>query len=348
MEGDFRNGLTGPIYRQRDLAIDEFPRGEMSRLYIDLVANGLAQDILLPLLVARGKRDGPVFGLTAAVHGNELNGIRVIHDLVRHIDTKQLCGTVVALVVANVPGLHRHQREFVDGSDLNHLFPGQAKGNVARVYAHRIIDRIVNRFDYLVDLHTASFGRVNSLYVRADMTHATTATMAYLQRPEIIVHNPASDHTLRGAAMDLGIPAITLEIGDPQKFQPTYVRSSRIGLRTVLAAAGMLPRRTVSEGPEPVLCERSSWMYTDRGGLLEVLPRPTEQVSRGERVAVLRNAFGDVIREYEAPKDGVVIGKSVNPVGQTGARILHLGSIAPVDHRFHRRSLSRATLEVSD
>jgi predicted deacylase len=148
--------------------------------------------------------------------------------------------------------------------------------------------------------------------------------------------------------MDLGIPAITLEIGDPQKFQPTYVRSSRIGLRTVLAAAGMLPRRTVSEGPEPVLCERSSWMYTDRGGLLEVLPRPTERVSRGERVAVLRNAFGDVIREYDAPEDGVVIGKSVNPVGQTGARILHLGRVAPVDHLFHRRSLLRATLEVSD
>jgi predicted deacylase len=171
--------------------------------------------------------------------------------------------------------------------------------------------------------------------------------MAYLQRPQIIVHNPPSDHTLRGAAMDLGIPAITLEIGDPQKFQPTYVRSSRIGLRAVLAAAGMLPRRPVSEGAEPVLCDHSSWMYTDRGGLLEVLPRPTERVTRGERVAILRNAFGDQIREYFAPEDGIVIGKSVNPVGQTGARILHLGGIATEEHDFHRRSAGRATLEVN-
>lgn len=347
MQGDEHNGATGPIYRHRDLAIESFPRGEVSRLYIDLVANGLAQDILLPLLIARGKRDGPVFGLTAAVHGNELNGIRVIHDLIHNLDIRQLSGTVVAVAVVNVPGLYRHQREFVDGSDLNHLFPGRPDGDVARVYAHRIIDRIVNRFDYLVDLHTASFGRVNSLYVRADMTHAATATMAYLQRPQIIVHNPPSDHTLRGAAMDLGIPAITLEIGDPQKFQPTYVRSSRIGLRAVLAAAGMLPRRPVSEGSEPVVCDHSSWMYTDRGGLLEVLPRPTELVSRGERVAVLRNAFGDQIREYYAPEDGIVIGKSVNPVGQTGARIVHLGGVAPAGHDFHRRSAGRATLEVN-
>lgn len=346
MEGDLHNGIASPVHRDRELDIESFPRGELSRLYIDLVANGLAQDILLPLLVARGKKDGPVFGLTAAVHGNELNGIRVIHDLMHHIEPRQLSGTVVALAVVNVPGLHRHQREFVDGGDLNHIFPGRHDGNVGEVYAHRILDRIVSRFDYLVDLHTASFGRVNSVYVRADMTHAATATMAYLQRPQIIVHNPPSDYTLRGAAMDLGIPAITLEIGDPQRFQPSYVRSSRIGLRRVLSAAGMLPRRPVAEGPEPVLCESSRWMYTDRGGLLEVLPHPTDRVSKGERVAVLRNAFGDVIREYQAPTDGIVIGNSVNPVGQTGARILHLGSVAPEQHGFIRRAQGQADLKA--
>lgn len=346
MKGDLYDPGTGHIHRRSELVIDDFPRGALSRLYIDLVANGLAQDILLPVLVARGKRDGPVFGLTAAVHGNELNGIRVIHDLMHHIDPRQLKGTVVAVVVVNVPGLHRHQREFVDGADLNHIFPGRHDGNVARVYAHRILDRIVNRFDYLVDLHTASFGRVNTVYVRADMTHPATATMAYLQRPRIIVHNPPSDYTLRGAAMDLGIPAITLEIGDPQKFQPTYVRSSRIGLRAVLAAADMLPRRSVAEGAEPVLCESSRWMYTDRGGLLEVLPHPTDRIAEGERVAVLRNAFGDIIREYHAPNDGIVVGKSVNPVGQTGARILHLGKIAPTRHSFQRRVGGRPTLAV--
>lgn len=347
MEGDIHNGVAGAVHRCRELVLEDFPRGQLSRLYVDLVANGLAQDILLPLLVARGRRDGPVFGLTAAVHGNELNGIRVIHDLMHKVDPKQLNGTVVALVVVNVPGLHRHQREFVDGGDLNHIFPGRENGNVAEAYAHRILDRIVNRFDFLVDLHTASFGRVNSVYVRADMTHAATATMAYLQRPQIIVHNPPSDYTLRGAAMDLGIPSVTLEIGDPQKFQADHVRSSRIGLRAVLAAAGMLARRPVAEGPEPVLCERSYWMYSDRGGLLEVLPRPADRVSKGERVAVLRNAFGDVIREYHAPEDGIVIGKSVNPVGQTGARILHLGMVATEEHGFQRRVPGRAALEVS-
>jgi predicted deacylase len=225
----------------------------------------------------------------------------------------------------------------VDGKDLNRIFPGSPHGNVAQVYAHRIMERIVRRFEFLVDLHTASFGRINSLYIRADMKHSQCARMAYLQRPQIIVHNPPRDRTLRGSAMARGIPAITVEIGDPQRFQPRYIRRSRLGLHRVLADAHMLPKRAVAEGPEPIICDHSYWLYTDRGGLLEVLPDATERVNKGQDVAVLRNAFGDVIRTYCAPEDGIVVGKSVNPVGQTGARILHLGIVAPEDHTFLRR-----------
>lgn len=144
--------------------------------------------------------------------------------------------------------------------------------------------------------------------------------------------------------MALGIPSITVEIGDPQRFQPKYIRSCRVGLRSVLAEAGMLPKRQVAEAEEPILCERSFWIYADRGGLLEVLPKATQLVAEGEEVAVLRNAFGDVISSYAAPMDGVVVGKSVNPVGQTGARILHLGVLAPKGHRFHERARTKGLL----
>lgn len=319
------------------LNVEQLPLSRVTNVDVELVGDGLGRDILIPVIVARGPRPGPIFGITAAVHGNELNGIRVIHDLFAKIDPKAIRGSVVGVVAVNVPGLHAHQREFVDGRDLNHLFPGDAKGAVGGVYTYRIMKRIVGQFDYLVDLHTASFGRINSLYVRADMTDARCARMAYLQRPQIIVHTPANDSTLRGAAMKLGIPSTTVEIGDPQRFQPTYIRSTRSGLRSVMAEAGVLARRAVALGPEPVICSGSYWLYTDRGGMLEVLPEATHMIAKGDRVAVLRNAFGEVIREYRAPQSGVVVGKSVNPVGQTGARILHLGIVAPDDHGYLRR-----------
>jgi len=337
-----------PIHRDRALVLEDLPRGRISRVHVEVVGDGLGSDILVPVLVARGRKDGPVFGLTAAVHGNELNGIRVIHDLFDHLDVEHLRGTLVGVIVVNVPGLHWHQRYFSDGRDLNHRFPGREDGNVSDVYAYRILHRIVRPFDFLVDLHTASFGRENSLYVRADMTHPATARMAYLQRPQIIVHNPASDHTLRGAAMDLGIPSITVEIGDPQKFQPAFVRSCRVGLRAIMADTGLLPKRSAAAAGEPVLCESSHWLYTQRGGLLEVTVATGQRVSAGERIACLRNAFGDERHIYEAPHDGIVIGRSVNPVGQTGARIVHLGRIAPADHSFVRRLEAPALAELPD
>jgi predicted deacylase len=317
-----------PVPVVQALNVGELPRGKKGRLLLDFVHDGRGWPVRLPILWARGERDGPVFGITAAVHGNELNGIPVIHRLFEKLDPGQLRGTVVAVVAVNLPGLLAHTRDVSEGMDLNRIMPGRPDGNAGEVYAHRFIQLVLRHLDYLVDLHTASFGRVNSLYIRADMTDATATQMALLHRPQIIVHNPPSDGTLRGAAMELGIPAITVEIGNPQQFQAEYVRSSLVGVRSVLSEAGMLPRRQVPPATPPVVCRRSYWMYTDHGGLLDVVPKVTQLVEQGEVVARLSNLFGDVVREYAAPERGVIVGRSVNPVGPTGARIVHLGIVA--------------------
>ncbi len=297
----------------------------MHRLLVALVHNGLGRPLYLPALVAKGRREGPTVGITAAVHGNELNGIPVIHRLMRQLEPSKLRGTVVAMPAVNTSGIHRFEREFQDGTDLNHIMPGRADGNAAQVYAYRFIDRIVSKFDVLLDLHTASFGRVNSLYIRADMTDPKAAAMAYRQRPQIIVHNPPSDGTLRGAATEMGIPAITIEIGDPQRFQARLIKRTCIGLRAVLADLGMVSRRPVAPSAPPVVCARSYWLYTDHGGLLDVRPELTASVTKGDVIAELHDIFGDLQATYHADNDGVVIGHSVNPVACTGARILHLG-----------------------
>lgn len=319
------------------LDLDEFPREQISRVRLELTHDGLGRPQRLPVLIARGRTKGPTFGITAAVHGNELNGIPVIHGLLDQLNLATLKGTIVAVVAVNVPGLLKRQREFTDGKDLNHLFPGRPDGSVSEVFAHRFLERVVKRLDLLVDLHTASFGRVNSLYVRADMTDPITAQMAYLQRPQIIVHNPPVDRTLRGAAQGIGIPSITVEIGNPHRFQRDYIKRSRTGLRAVLAQAGMVTMRPIGPGGPPLLCLRSAWLYTDHGGLLEVYPKVCEQVHKGDIIARLTSVYGDVVREYRAPVDGVIVGKSVDPIAETGARIAHIGVLAADDHPFRVR-----------
>lgn len=318
-----RNAPTSLVLDRLDL--DRLPAGETSKVWIELVHDGLGRPIRVPLLVSKGRTPGPVFGLTAAMHGNELNGVPVLHSLFDWLEARRIRGTVVGVIVVNVPGLLMFQREFIDGEDLNRMMPGSPTGNISNVYAHRFLDRIVRNFDFLADLHTASFGRVNSLYVRADMTHEMASRMAYLQRPQIVVHSPASDSTLRGCAMEMGIPAITVEIGDPQRYKPEFIKRSVLGLRAVLSEVGVIPKTKLALGAEPIICERSEWIYTDHGGLLQVLPQVTQRVQAGELLARLTDVFGAVSREYYADSSGVVVGASTNPVAQTGARIVHLG-----------------------
>ncbi len=309
----------------RVLDVGETAPGSVRAHWLHIINNGLGEPVRVPILVARGKHDGPVLGLTAALHGNELNGIPIIQRVIADLDLVALRGTVVGVLAANVPGVLRGERSFNDGVDLNHIAPGKPNGNNSQVYVHRLVDRVLKQFDFLIDLHTASFGRVNSYYVRADMNHAVTARLARLQMPDIIVHNPPSDYTLRGCAAGLGIPAVTCELRDPNVFQPGVIDTGTLGVQNVLYDLDMLAGEVVCPITDTVLCQGSFWMYTDEGGLLTVKPKVTERVKQGDTIATVRDIFGRVTKIYAAPEDAIVVGRSVNPINQTGSRIVHLG-----------------------
>lgn len=305
--------------------LEDTPRGVKRHYWLKIISDGFSNPICIPVIVARGLHDGPVLGLTAAVHGNELNGISVIQRLLNDVDVAELKGTIVGVPVVNVPSFNRRKRRFVDGVDLNHIMPGKPDGNVSQVYAYRFVDRLVRHFDYLLDLHTASFGRVNTFYVRADMDKPAVRELAELQNADIIVHNPPSDGTLRGAADEMGIPAITIEVGNPNTFQRRLIRSGVTGIHNVLCHLRMVDDDIITDPQDTILCKSSLWLYTDVGGLLTMDVDLKKMVKKGETIASIRNIFGEKIQHYEAPYDGVVIGKSVSPVNQTGGRILHLG-----------------------
>ncbi len=310
-----------------ELDVNKAPAGKVSRYWLEIVKDGMGLPVMVPIIIAKGNVEGEVIGLTAAVHGNELNGTSVIQKIFKEIDVATLKGTIVGVPIVNVPSYLRKKRRFLDGVDINHIMPGNKNGTVSGVYAWRVFNRIIKHFDYLVDLHTASNGRINSYYVRADMSDEIVRKMALLQNAQIIVHNPPNDGTLRGAAAALDIPAITMEVGNPNLFQKGMIRDGLTGIHNLLSFLGVTDSEQEDLSDETVLCKKSYWIYTDTGGLLTVYPHVTQIVEKGEVVASLKNVFGDIIKEYTAPEKGIVIGKSVSPVNQAGGRILHLGIV---------------------
>ncbi|SEQ64449.1 succinylglutamate desuccinylase/aspartoacylase family protein [Neolewinella agarilytica] len=305
--------------------LEDTPPGSIRHYWLRLASDGMGNPMLVPLMVARGLDDGPVLGLTAAIHGDELNGISVIQRLFADLDVETLRGTVVAIPVVNIPGFNRQQRFYADGSDLNHLMPGKENGNASQVYAYRLVNRFLKFTDYLLDLHTASRGRINSYYVRADMSIEVTRRLALLQHPQLIVHNPPNDGTFRGTADALDIPAITLEVGNPGVYQKKMIRSGLVGVHNVLSYLKMTDDETLEPKESTIICKKSYWLYTQTGGLLQVHVELLDRLEKGQLIASLRNVFGELIKQYYAPEKGVVIGKSTSPVNQSGGRILHLG-----------------------
>lgn len=252
----------------------------------------------------------------------------MIHKLMSFIDPNILIGTVVAIPVFNAPGFLIKQKNFTDGVDLNTVFPGKPNGTPSQVYVHRIFENVVKQVEYLIDLHTAGFGEVNSLFAFANMKDGLTSRLALLQSPQIIIHEKSESNSLRGACNKAGIKSITLGIGNPLSFQKKYIKHALIGVQNIMVFLKMIPYASIKENiptTPPTLCTQALWMYTDVGGVLTVFPEVNVWVKKGEIVARVRDLFGNVVREYKSPHDAIVIGKNSNPSNQSGEKILYLG-----------------------
>jgi len=291
--------------------------------------NAIGTDVLCPFIVLRGAADGPVLGVSAAIHGNELNGIRIIHRLLDTINPKHLSGTILFAPVANVPAFEAGQRRFPeDEKDLNTVFPGKREGTPSQQYALNLKQLFLPKLDYLVDFHTASEGRTNTMYVRVDWQDEDSRRLAEVMQPEIILHGRSGDGTLRNAARKLGIHAITVEAGNPSVFQGRMVTEGEIGLLRVLDSIGMLHDDVPPPlKREPIVCTTSTWLRTTAGGIMDLDFKLGERIAKGQVLARLHDAFGKQIASYHAHKEGVVIGMMAAPVAVPGTRFCHLGTM---------------------
>ncbi|MFC4723041.1 succinylglutamate desuccinylase/aspartoacylase family protein [Geojedonia litorea] len=302
--------------------------------WLNMGTNTFGQPILVPIIVVQGNEVGPTLGITAAIHGNELNGIPIIHQLAAALDANRLKGRVIAIPGINTLSIELNQRKFVDDEDVNRSFPGKSNGSESEQYAHKIKERILPVFDVHLDLHTASFGRVNTLYARADASNDTILKLAELQQPDIILHSKgkpsfgttsSATETLRAEAAALGIPSITVEYGNPQVFQKDMINRGVNGILNTLIWLNMYDGNISTDPIKPVYCKKSYWIYTDKGGFLEVPVKLNQLIKKGDPIGIIKNAFGEIIDTYLAPEDGIVIGKSTNPANRSGGRIIHLG-----------------------
>src|SRR5690606_26080463 len=168
-----------------------------------------------PVLVLNGPTPGPSLCITGAVHGDEINGIEIIRQVFFELNPQELSGVLLGVPIVNQMGFRLTSRYLPDRRDLNRYFPGDPRGSSAARIAHSFFHEVMVNCDALVDMHTGSFHRTNIPQLRADMSNDKVAQLVHGFGGMIVLHSEGAKGSLRRAAVDAGIPAVTLEAGEP-------------------------------------------------------------------------------------------------------------------------------------
>lgn len=278
-----------------------------------------------PVLVVNGAKAGPVLCLTAAVHGDELNGIEVVRRVMYALKAEELSGTVIGVPIVNLQGFHRGSRYLPDRRDLNRFFPGNPQGSSASRIAHSFFREVVSHCDALVDLHTGSFHRINMPQLRADLSQPEVVKLTQGFGATAVLHSEGAIGTLRRAATDNGIPAVTLEAGGSMHLKEEAISHGVKGINTLISTLGMGKKMSFWGAPEPVYYH-STWVRAHRGGILFSKVELGERVDKGDLLGTITDPITNVRSEIVAPFKGRILGMAVNQVVMPGFAAFRIGN----------------------
>lgn len=281
-----------------------------------------------PVMIVHGVRPGPVLCLTAAVHGDELNGIETVRRVLYGLDPEELAGTVVGVPIVNLQGFHRSSRYLADRRDLNRYFPGDPDGSLASRIAHSFFTEVVGHCDTLVDLHTGSYHRTNMPQLRADLHNPEVMALSRGFGATVVLHSDGAIGTLRRAATEAGVPAVTLEAGSSMLLDERSVQHSYQAIQSLMHHLEMVSKFSLWGQPEPVFY-RSSWQRAPVGGVIFSNVRLGARVAKGDLLGTITNPITNVRTELHSRYTGRILGMALNQFVQPGFAAYHIGIKAP-------------------
>lgn len=308
------------------------------------------EPVEIPVTVINGQASGPRVLLTAAVHGDEMNGVKILQEAGSRYDPGDIHGSIVCLHVLNGPGFLAQQRylPFYD-QDLNRSFPGTSQGTTGSRFARQIFDVFVRDSDLGLDFHTSTRHRTTMPHVRADVSDSTVERLARAFGLGIILGGDGSEGSLRFAACDDGVPTITVEMGRAHRFEGQLVSRALRGIDSVLGEYGVLPNEPVAyPGWTRVVAEpaENTWIRADRGGLVDIEWGPSPLVEVNDPLFRISDHFQSDVTTVQAPDTGLVISVLECPVAYPGHPLCHFVKVDETTAEVIRSDVERNVFDV--
>jgi predicted deacylase len=281
--------------------------------------------LAMPVHVIHGRHDGPRLFLCAALHGDEVNGVEIIRQVLNLKALNRLHGTLVAVPVVNVYGVIHQSRYLPDRRDLNRSFPGHEFGSMTARVCHLFMTEIVYRCTHGIDLHTGAIHRSNLPQIRANLDDPETECMARAFGVPVLLNSSLRDGSLRQAAAEHGIPTLLYEAGEALRYDDLAIRAGVHGVIQVMRELGMLPHLKRRKSlVEPFIARSSTWIRAPESGMLRTKIRLGALVQKNDVLGYVSDPYSGESFPVITPIRGVVIGRIQTPMTHEGEALFHI------------------------
>jgi predicted deacylase len=281
----------------------------------------------LPIHVIHGKKEGPRLFISAAIHGDELNGVEIIRRLLRQKSLQNIKGTLIAIPIVNMFGLIQHSRYLPDRRDLNRSFPGSLRGPLASRLANIFTDSIIKQCTHGIDIHTGALHRTNLPQIRADLDDSDTYELARVFGVPVLLNSNLRDGSLRQVAAELGVKTLLYEAGEALRFDEFSIKAGLRGILHVMRKLNMLKASKSKSPQEPFVARSSAWLRAPHGGVFRSIQKLGKHVEEGELLGTISDPT-DIFSKTEYPinanRSGIIIGKTNLPLVNEGDALYHI------------------------
>ena len=307
-------------------------RGERKIVVLPVSKLSNHTPVTLPVHVLHGLRPGPAMFITAAIHGDELNGVEIIRRVLRILKPGNISGTLLCVPVVNAYGFIGRSRYLPDRRDLNRAFPGSANGSLAARLANLLLTEVVKRSQIGIDLHTAAVHRVNLPQIRTDYSRRPRCReLAEAFGCQVVLESAERSGSLRKAAREVGVDVLVYEGGEGLRFDEFAITAGVDGIANVMLRTGMLelPEGIEPPAPDPdrrwpMFVNASRWVRAPESGVLRTVKRIGDAVSEGDVIGHIANPYEDLDIPVRAPRRGLIIGKTTLPIVNMVDALFHI------------------------
>lgn len=301
----------------------EIPAGKRTLLDIEVAKLHTRTTVKVPVIIERSKVDGPVILLLAGVHGDEINGVGIIREIINQKLNVPKKGTIICIPVFNIFGYLIKTREFPDGRDLNRMFPGSLNGSLASQFAHQFTKEIAPYADYVIDFHTGGGERDNIAQIRLDSSEEKTLELANIFNAPYVVHSSYIAKSLRETLKKMGKTVLLFEGGKSKNLDPVVINHGIRGTKNVLIHLGFI-NGEISLTENTTFIKGSKWLRSNHSGMFKLLAKNGTQVKKKELLGVIQDPFGEFKKRIYAPFDCHIFCINKTPIVNKGEALFHV------------------------